>query len=312
MQPAPQVFVVDLTGKPCLPTRPARARILIRNGKAKVIQVVPYTIQLKREVENPVGSFEVGIDDGAKFVGVSVVNDQTKEVVFYGEIKLRQDVSLKMEQRKTYRRSRRTRNLGYRQPRFSNRISSFLAPSIRCRKDSILRFIKDMMKRINITKVTVEEVTFNQNKSLRGKWFSLVETGKIYLREQILKLGLIFKYVHGYMTKEWRLNLGLSKTHGNDAIAIACRENKPTISSLYFTILPRRTKPAHDKTCTEKNGFRHYDLVKAERAGETVIGSIKALKKGRIVLRTEKDNNYTVQYSKTRLLQRFEGLAYAY
>jgi hypothetical protein len=37
---------------------------LLDQGKATVKQVVPFTIQLNYEIENPVGSFEVGVDDG--------------------------------------------------------------------------------------------------------------------------------------------------------------------------------------------------------------------------------------------------------
>ena len=74
----PKVFVIDREGKPCLATHPARARKLLKEGKAKVYQVVPFTIQLERVIENPVGSFTVGIDDGAKEVGIAVVNEKTE------------------------------------------------------------------------------------------------------------------------------------------------------------------------------------------------------------------------------------------
>ena len=117
----PKVFVIDKEGKPCLPTHPARARKLLRNGKAKVIRVVPFTIQLNRVIENPVGSFTVGIDDGAKNVGIAIVNETTREVVFRGTIQLRQDVSLKIKQRAQYRRARRTRKYRHRKARFLNR-----------------------------------------------------------------------------------------------------------------------------------------------------------------------------------------------
>jgi len=85
-----KVFVVDTEGKPCLPTRSARARRLLRDGKAKVICTMPFTIQLNRQIDNPVGSFTVGVDDGAKKVGVAIINEHIKEVVFQGQINLRQ------------------------------------------------------------------------------------------------------------------------------------------------------------------------------------------------------------------------------
>ncbi|MBC8229068.1 RRXRR domain-containing protein [bacterium] len=53
----PKVFVIDKSGKPLLPTHPARARKLLLKGKARVIRIVPFCIQLKRDVEKKVGSF---------------------------------------------------------------------------------------------------------------------------------------------------------------------------------------------------------------------------------------------------------------
>jgi len=73
----PKVFVIDKERKPCLLTHPARARKLLRDGKAKVARVVPFTIQLSRIIENPVGSFTIGIDDGAKSAGIAVKDIKT-------------------------------------------------------------------------------------------------------------------------------------------------------------------------------------------------------------------------------------------
>ena len=140
----PKVFVIDKEGKPCLPTHPARARKLLRTGRALVYQVVPFTIQLEKVIDSPVGSFVIGIDDGAKDVGIAVVNETTKEVVFRGTIQLRQDVSKKIKQRAQYRRNRRSRKLRHREARFKNRKQKTPQPSIRQRKESILRVVNDL------------------------------------------------------------------------------------------------------------------------------------------------------------------------
>ena len=162
------VFVVDAKGSPCLPTTPRRARKLLEDGKAKVLQVMPFTIKLKRIINSPVGSFTVGIDDGAKYVGVAIINEHKREVVFSGEIRLRQDVSRKIIQRATYRRTRRSRNLRNRKPRFSNRKQMTPAPSVRQRKDSTIRWIKDMNKRVAITKAIIEEGMFDTSSMAAG------------------------------------------------------------------------------------------------------------------------------------------------
>ena len=171
----PKVFVIDKEGKPCLPTHPARARKLLQKGKAKVVNVVPFTIQLERVIENPVGSFTIGIDDGAKHVGIAVVNEKTKEVVFRGTIKLRQDVSKKMKQRASYRKTRRSRKVRHRKARFLNRKQKMPQPSIRQRKESIVRVVRDLLKFLNITEAVIEQGQFDISSTVAGKQLVGVE-----------------------------------------------------------------------------------------------------------------------------------------
>ena len=174
-----KVFVIDMHGKTCLPCHPARARKLLKEGRATIKSVVPYTIQLNKAVNNPIGSFTIGIDDGAKEVGMAVVNEVTKEVVFKGTIKLRQDVSRKMLQRSRYRKTRRSRNLRYREARFDNRgTAGWIAPSIKQKKDSILRVVHDLATRVTLTKAIVEQGQFDigslaAGRKLKGKEYSI-------------------------------------------------------------------------------------------------------------------------------------------
>ena len=392
-----KVLVVDAEGKTCLPTRAARARRLLRAGKAKVIQVMPFTIQLKRTIVNPVGSFTCGLDDGAKHVGVAIINEHTKEVVFQGQIDLRQDVSKKILQRAQYRRTRRTRKLRYRARRFSNRKQITPAPSVRQKKDSIVRWLKDMMKRVNIKRVIVEEGMFDtasliagyklfgkefcqseyEGKSFRAKvlWRDKFQcqhcgsvdmlqahhirqrkdggssrvangitlcqkcheelhkglwrlsfkpksfqypawlmVGKTYLREQLKGLGLSVDVCYGWMTASWRKQIGLEKSHSNDAVSMVCKDYMPETASLNWLIKPRRSKVWGNnptKTCREKDGFRHFDIVRSHNRNRgIIIGSIRSLKATAITLRTSFDDNFAVSYNKTRLLQRPNGLVY--
>jgi N6-L-threonylcarbamoyladenine synthase len=173
------VFVIDKNGKPLLPTCEARARILLRQGKAEVYSVLPFTIKLKRAIESPVGEFKVGIDDGAKVVGVSVA--YKKRVVFAGNLQLRQDVSRKMLQRSQYRRTRRSRKLRHRKARFLNRGKKGSAPpTVRQKKNSVLRVLDSLKKRVNITVCTVEQGQFDissmdKGYQLTGKEYQLAE-----------------------------------------------------------------------------------------------------------------------------------------
>ncbi|MBC8232665.1 HNH endonuclease [bacterium] len=165
----PKVFVIDKKGKPLLPTHPARARKLLRSGKAKVTRVVPFTIQLERIIEKEVGSFVIGIDDGAKEVGIAILNKKTQEVVFRGTIKLRQDVSRKIKQRAQLRRNRRCRKLRHRKARFKNRKPKTPQPSIRQRKESIVRVVCDLKKVLNITAGIIEQGQFDVSSLAAGR-----------------------------------------------------------------------------------------------------------------------------------------------
>ena len=184
------VFVIDSAGKPLLPTCEARARLLLKGGRATVYSVEPFTIQLKRKIRNPVGEFKVGIDDGAKTVGISVAHD--KKVVFAGNIQLRQDVSKKMLQRSQYRRTRRSRKLRHRPARFLNRVKKgWLPPSIRQKKESILRVLDDLKKRINVTGSVVEQGQFDISSmsagyKLTGKEYQLSEYEGNNWRQKVL------------------------------------------------------------------------------------------------------------------------------
>ena len=143
------VYVIDSEEKPLLPTNGARARILLKKGNAIVYSVEPFTIRLKRKVDDPVGEFKVGIDDGTKKVGISVAYED--KIVFAGNIELRQDVHRKMLQRLQYRRSRRSRKVRHREVKFLNRgKKGWLPPTIKQKKESILRVLDDLKKRLNI------------------------------------------------------------------------------------------------------------------------------------------------------------------
>lgn len=142
----PKVFVVDKNGKPLLPTHPARARMLLRNGKASVERILPFTIRLDRVVENPTGSLKAKVTDGSKRVGIALVNEFIGEVVFRGTILLRQNVSRLITLRREYRRNRRYRKVRHRKARFSNRKQLMPPPSIRQKKEAIFRVLKDLAK----------------------------------------------------------------------------------------------------------------------------------------------------------------------
>ncbi len=104
-----KVFVLDTNKQPLAPTHPARARVLLTSGKAAVFRRYPFTIILKRVVDEPQReALRLKIDPGSKTTGLAIVNDASGEVVFAAELSHRGDaIRDRLEKRRAARRSRR-------------------------------------------------------------------------------------------------------------------------------------------------------------------------------------------------------------
>ena len=72
-------------------------------------------------------------------------------------------IKKKLDQRRTVRHHRRSRKTRYRPARFLNRTKpkGWLAPSVKSRANNVINFIKKYKKLINITKVMIENVSFD-------------------------------------------------------------------------------------------------------------------------------------------------------
>ena len=72
-----RVFVLDKNKKPLDPCHPAKARILLKEGRARVLRKYPFTIVVQDlEVENCVThSHQLKIDPGAKITGWAIVQN---------------------------------------------------------------------------------------------------------------------------------------------------------------------------------------------------------------------------------------------
>lgn len=159
-------FVVNKNNRPLAPTKVNKGWYLVRKGRAKIKSRYPMVIQLEKEVEPDKydeSRMVVGIDDGSAHVGLAIVQKcPTKnKVVFKGTIEQRQDVKHLMDVRRGYRRYHR-HHKRYRQARFNNRHSSKrsgrLAPSIKQKKDAILRVLYQLNRWIDIQEYCLEDV----------------------------------------------------------------------------------------------------------------------------------------------------------
>ena len=99
------VFVINKQGKPLMPCKPSKARKLLKENKAKIVGYKPFTIQLIYGSSGYTQETNIGIDLGAKHIGVAIQSQN--KVIAKGTIELRNDVKSNLETKKIYRKSRR-------------------------------------------------------------------------------------------------------------------------------------------------------------------------------------------------------------
>ena len=69
------VYVLSIEGKPLMPTsRHGKVRRLLKEGKAKVVKVKPFTIQLLYKSKEYTQPVTLGIDSGYTYIGVTTIN----------------------------------------------------------------------------------------------------------------------------------------------------------------------------------------------------------------------------------------------
>lgn len=116
------VYVKNLDDKALMPTSNAKARKLLKQRKAKVINLRPFTIKLTYKTKTEyVQNLNLGVDSGYANIGFSVV-DENKEYIS-GEVKLLEGMKKRLLEKSSYRTVRRSR-LRYRKPRWNNRVKS--------------------------------------------------------------------------------------------------------------------------------------------------------------------------------------------
>jgi RRXRR protein/HNH endonuclease len=151
------VYVINQNGHPLMPCKPAKARKLLRDRRAKVIGRCPFTIKLLWDCEEHVQEVTLGIDKGSHVTGFCCVGKG--RILLSGDIEHRLDVKEKMDGRRINRRKRRNRKW-YRAARFLNRRSSKrsgrLPPSIKTNVEEVIRVVRQIP--LPIGKIVIEDV----------------------------------------------------------------------------------------------------------------------------------------------------------
>ena len=114
-----RVFVENMRGEPLMPCSQRKARLLLKEGKVKIIDYKPFTIKLLWATGETTQEVHLGVDTGAKHIGIAIISED--KVLAKGEIELRDDVHKNMQLRMLLRKSRRSRKPRYRKARFLNR-----------------------------------------------------------------------------------------------------------------------------------------------------------------------------------------------
>ena len=158
------VLVVDKHKKPCNTISEAYARRLLFKKQAVIHKRFPFTIRLKND--NAVSkdrAYTVKVDPGSRHPGIAIGGDRD-QVVMLAEIEHRGHLIKKdLDNRRMVRQKRRNRKTRYRPVRFLNRTrpEGWLAPSVKSRADNVINFVKKYKKLLNITKVMIENVSFD-------------------------------------------------------------------------------------------------------------------------------------------------------
>ena len=74
------VYVLNMRGQPLMPTRSRKARILLQEEKAIVVQRTPFTIQLKYATGETKQEIILGVDSGFENIGVSAEPQRKKSI----------------------------------------------------------------------------------------------------------------------------------------------------------------------------------------------------------------------------------------
>lgn len=106
------VYVLSKEGKPLTPTtRHGKVRRMLNEGKAKVVQRSPFTIQLLYTPKTDVrDNMVMGIDLHKNKIGVSIIDVYNGKEILAAEVIPRQDVHKVAQQTRQLRQSRRRRN----------------------------------------------------------------------------------------------------------------------------------------------------------------------------------------------------------
>lgn len=189
-------FVLGKDGKALMPCHPARARALLKSGRAVLHRVYPFIIRLKERVGGQTQPLRIKLDPGSQTTGVALVREAAETTVVISLLEMvhrGRQISEALTARRAMRRGRRARKTRYRQARFDNRTKpeGWLAPSLQHRVDTTLSWVNRIVQWAPVTGLAQELVRFDmqiiQNPEISGTEYQQGELAGYELREYLLE-----------------------------------------------------------------------------------------------------------------------------
>jgi hypothetical protein len=182
-----------------MPCTPARARRLLRRGRAAVFRRAPFTIILTERDDSDTQPVALKVDPGSRTTGIALVGEfpaQGHVVLWAANLHHRgHRVRAALTDRRSFRRGRRARHTRYRPPRFDNRTrpDGWLPPSLMSRVGNVATWAERLVARVPVSGIEVETVRFDtqalEDPSIEGVGYQQGELAGFERREYVLLHG---------------------------------------------------------------------------------------------------------------------------
>lgn len=158
------VYVSSQNGEPLMPCENVIARLLLKQGKAKVKRRTPFMIKLLYKTTEYTQELTLGVDTGSSHIGTAA-SDNNGNIYYMSDVEIRNDITDKMTQRAKYRRNRRNRKTRYRKARWLNKKNSTktdrFSPTMRSKFHSHEKEIEFVKSILPIKNLVLETGTFD-------------------------------------------------------------------------------------------------------------------------------------------------------
>lgn len=276
-----RVLVIDRHKQPLMPCHPARARELLRDGKAAVYRRFPFTVILTDRENGDVQSVAFKVDPGSKQTGIALVADfkRGKRVIWAAVLEHRgRQIKDALESRRALRRSRRNRHTRYRAPMFDNRRrpSGWLPPSLQSRVENVLTWLCRLNRACPLDSVSQELVRFDtqllQNAEISGVEYQQGELVGYEVREYLLEKWQRTCAYCGAKDMPLEIEHITPKTRGGSNrvsnLTLAChhcnqKKGTQTAAEFGFPEVQKRAKqPLKDATAVNASRWALYHRLK--------------------------------------------------